>query len=433
MKIVGLKIQNIQRVEVVEIRPDGNMIVIGGRNGAGKSSTLDAIWMALAGKRAQSAMAVRKGAKEGKIELELDEDIVIRKIIDLRGDERLEVTTKNGAKYPRPQDLLNSLLGKFRDPLEFKELEPEKQLRMLKELVGLDFSELDAKRAELYTQRSAKNKLVKEGEIRLAQMPTHPDVGPHPIDMDTLKARIVELRSLEQKRAELENDISNAEQYAKQHQRSADAAAAQIEQLTKQRATSLELVTEATEEAGRLRAKLEELPAIDTEAVQKAVEDTQEINRKVAANRLRAELAVSLEQLAGTVEKLGEEIEQVDAKKAAELAAAAFPVPGLGFGEHGVTFQGVPFEQISSAEQLRVSVAMGIAANPKLRVLLIRNGSLLDDESLALVAKMAEEHDAQLWIERVGKGKEVTVVIENGRIEQQTRPAEAGAAEGSAE
>ena len=38
MKIIQLEARNVKRLKAVEIRPDGNVIVIGGKNGAGKSS-----------------------------------------------------------------------------------------------------------------------------------------------------------------------------------------------------------------------------------------------------------------------------------------------------------------------------------------------------------------------------------------------------------
>jgi len=51
-------------------------------------------------------------------------------------------------------------------------------------------------------------------------------------------------------------------------------------------------------------------------------------------------------------------------------------------------------------------------------VLLVRDGSLLDEENLKLLAEMAQEADAQVWVERVGKGKECQVIIEDGTVEQ---------------
>src|SRR3546814_4371794 len=84
----------------------------------------------------------------------------------------------------------------------------------------------------------------------------------------------------------------------------------------------------------------------------------------------------------------------------AALASAEMPVEGLAFaiGEDGkatLMFDGLPFdrEQISTAVQLRVSTAIGMAANPRLRVLRIMDGSLLDDDSMAMLAQMAEAEE----------------------------------------
>jgi len=107
----------------------------------------------------------------------------------------------------------------------------------------------------------------------------------------------------------------------------------------------------------------------------------------------------------------------IKAQTKAQLAAAKFPVEGLSFDEAGVLFNGIPFPQASAAEKLRVSVAMGIAMNPEFKVMLIRDGSLLDETNLATVAKMAAKSGAQVWIERVGKGKECQVIIEDGYVE----------------
>jgi hypothetical protein len=62
-----------------------------------------------------------------------------------------------------------------------------------------------------------------------------------------------------------------------------------------------------------------------------------------------------------------------------------------------------------------VSFAIAIAKNPKLRVVLLKDGPLLDETSLAMVAAMAEEADVQIWIERIGKGP-VGVLIQDGEV-----------------
>jgi hypothetical protein len=49
--------------------------------------------------------------------------------------------------------------------------------------------------------------------------------------------------------------------------------------------------------------------------------------------------------------------------------------------------------------------------------MIVRDGSLLDDEGLALLAECAVQHDAQIFVERVGKGAECSFVIEDGAVE----------------
>ena len=56
------------------------------------------------------------------------------------------------------------------------------------------------------------------------------------------------------------------------------------------------------------------------------------------------------------------------------------------------------------------------AMNPRLRVLLIRNASLLDRESMRQVAVLAKEAGAQLWVERVEVDDQTTVLIEDGQV-----------------
>ena len=77
---------------------------------------------------------------------------------------------------------------------------------------------------------------------------------------------------------------------------------------------------------------------------------------------------------------------------------------------------GVPFNQASDAQQLQVSVAMAMAASPTLRLIRIRDGSLLDDDSMKLLAKMADAKGYQIWIERVDSSGKVGFVIEDGSL-----------------
>ena len=105
-----------------------------------------------------------------------------------------------------------------------------------------------------------------------------------------------------------------------------------------------------------------------------------------------------------------------DAEKLTAIEKAKLPVESLSFGDGIVLLNGVPFEQASDAEQLRASCALAMAGNSTLRVLRVRDGSLLDQESLELLAKMADEKDYQVWIERVTSGEKVGFEIRDGQL-----------------
>lgn len=74
MRIITLKAENVKRLKAVEIQPDGDVVVIAGRNAQGKSSVLDAIWLALAG--AAGAKETTRPIRDAEITLADDERIV---------------------------------------------------------------------------------------------------------------------------------------------------------------------------------------------------------------------------------------------------------------------------------------------------------------------------------------------------------------------
>ncbi len=49
-------------------------------------------------------------------------------------------------------------------------------------------------------------------------------------------------------------------------------------------------------------------------------------------------------------------------------------------------------------------------------MILIRDGSLLDDDSMSEVYRFAQEHDVQVWIERIGSADEDALIIEDGEV-----------------
>lgn len=120
-----------------------------------------------------------------------------------------------------------------------------------------------------------------------------------------------------------------------------------------------------------------------------------------------------------------------DKAKLDAIAAAKLPIDGLGFGDDAITLNGLPFEQASDAERLRASCAIAMASNPKLRVIRVRDGSLLDEDGMRLLGELADAHDCQVWVEAVDSSGRVGIVLEDGHVAStpESRAAMAQAAE----
>jgi DNA repair exonuclease SbcCD ATPase subunit len=417
MNIIRLESNNVKRLRAIQITPEGNMVVIGGNNGEGKSSVLDSILYAIGGTSTHCPQPVRHGENKAQIVCSLDNGLVIRRTFTAAGGTALTVTDSEGRRYTSPQTILDAMVGKLSfDPLEFSRMPEKKQLETLKDLVGIDCDAMDAERKAIYDERTMVNRDAKNAQAGADAMPHYPDAPVQEVSasglMEELKRRQAVNADIEKRRSAHE-ELTGRIVKGKAH---VDNLAAQIAdlhaQLSKSKAALEELERREAEDAPAVAALAPEYES----SVLAQLDDIQTINGKVAANARRREMADKAQQLQEKAAKLTEKMEQIDAKKTEMLGAAKFPVPGMSFDENGVLLNGIPFSQASDAEKIRMSVAMGLAMNPKLRVMLIRDGSLLDTKSMALISGLAVENDAQIWIERVGAGDECSVVIEDGQI-----------------
>lgn len=421
-KIVRLEAEQFKRLKAVHIRPDGSMVEIRGANGAGKSSCLDAIAAALGGEKLCPEVPIRRGQDSARVEVELDDGMIVERRWTPSGT-RLEVRTKEGAKFGSPQKILDGITGRLTfDPLAFMREKPERQAETLRALVGVDFTLLDGKRRAAYDGRTEANRQLAAAKARLAAIPVV-DAPDAPVSA----ADLIE----EQDRRRAQHDTNEAVRRNLAHLQDVYRKATEGVALADQRIADLERDLAAARDARRalteaqedlktkgkaLKAEVEQLVDPNLDEIPAKLREVETINERVRQKKARATEAEHVKAAEAMAAKLTADIEAIDAQKAEVLAGAAFPVPGLAFADAGVTLNGLPLEQASSAEQLRVSVAMGLALNPKLKVLLIRDGSLLDERSLAMVAEAAEKAGAQVWIEMVGKGG-AGLVIEDGQVE----------------
>jgi DNA repair exonuclease SbcCD ATPase subunit len=440
MKIVKLEAEGFKRLRAVEIAPDGNVITIGGKNGAGKSSLLDAIWVALAGRAKAPPKPVRQGMERATIKLDLG-DLVISRTFTDKGDgkpftDTVKVENAEGLRYSKPQEMLNSLLGEVGfDPFEFATLKPAEQAERLLELVPLsidldEHAELDASDTE---KRRDAGRDLRAIEAQLADLP----LEQIPADAPDRDALVAQLGSASSHNLEIDREVIRRQNAERVIEEFAQGVQRDREKAANLRASADALEAEANEneaERARLQEAFEKLPPlaepIDVHDLQEQIRKAETIAAMRARQDARAAKVAERDKLAAEVEGYNNALAERERQREEALAKAKMPVEGLGFqinekGKPVVTYQGLPFdrEQISTAAMLRVSTAIAMAANPTLRVLQIRDGSLLDDDAMAMLSEMAAEQDYQLWIERVGT-QGVGIVIEDGAVREE-EPAQA--------
>jgi len=435
-RITALSITNYKRIREVSITPqaDTAIILLGGKNASGKSSTLDALTAAFGGAREVAGDPVRHGEKEAAIFVELDGGkLTIDRTIAPDGSTTLEVRDVDGA-VRKPQDVLNKLVGaRFLDPLAWLQLPLKDQraqlMKLIKNADRIDV--LNDKRQRAFERRTEVGReLAKaKGELeRLPQLPAQTE-----IDVAKASAELQAFNAQQRAGDGLGNALALAKAASEIAVANQAAQALVVSKLKEQLAVAQEQLPMLAEVAKRsaerelaARAKLDEAGAAwqasEGRRTQLEVEISMagEHNRMVAAaaaqNARRAETAAAVEKLTKDVEICATAITTVDERKAEILAAAKLPVEGLKVSDDGVELNGVPFAQASDAEKWRVALALAIAASPGLHDVWIRDGALLDGDSLKLVAEHAQAAGKRCWIEVVSTAEPGTIVIRDGQV-----------------
>ncbi len=463
MKIVKFTAENIKKLVAVEIAPSGDIVRLTGANGAGKTSVIDAITFALGGQAAIQAKPLRRGADKGRVVLDLDDYVVRRRFWTTEsGDTATDVVVeaKSGARYPKPQQLLNDFFGRISfDPLAFSRMKSDDQLKMLRGLVTIDVDtdELDRLNKRDYDERTEVNRVVKNLRAQASAIVVPEGLPAEKIDADALMDQLarasehntdVEMRRARREQAErdivrLRDEADRADASVGGRVRAVEIAAAdqradierQIADLQRRlgevgeraaaeivaiKTATADIATERRAEADAIAAKLASADAlpdlIDAAALRADVDRANRTNAMIAQRDQRAELQAKADAEKAKADQLTVNIEARDKAKADAIAAANMPVPGLSFSSDGVLLNGLPFDQASAAEQLRTSVGIAMAANPTLRVLLVRDGSLLTPSSMRLLADMVRDKDYQLWIEEADESGTKGIVISDGAV-----------------
>jgi len=433
LEITAVDVRHFKRLSDVHVETGAhrNLLLIAGKNTAGKSSLMDALSAALGGKDALPADPVRHGAERAEIVVALDGGrYTITRTITGKGKEAKSSLRIVGPDGPvaAPQTWLDALVsGRFLDPVAFLARDSKAQRQILLALVGVDVDAIDGERKAVFDARTVINRDAKAAAARRAAIsapPPEPPAGRSAAEIqaegDKLAALIAEVaarkavveqeaRALEARRSELDRAKRERERLLREVERLDGEIAtmtAAIEEATAPRSNSLGTDVSVYEERrAALRAEYAAATArISWEAANRAHQaQVERADAEVA--RLQAEADAKTVALA-----------EIDARKAQLLAAAEMPVPGLEVGDDGLLLGGVPFGQASQAERLRCALAIAMRQSPKFRDIWVRDGALLDEDGIEIVREVAAAQDCRVWLEVVGEDEPGAIVIRDGRL-----------------
>ena len=468
MKITQLTIENFKKISVVQITPDGNMVQITGKNAQGKTSVLDSITAALEGQSAICWRPVRKGEKQARITLAMGEYIVTRtfKYHDDTGETTTQLRVeRDGFNAPSPQKMLDGFLDSLSfDPLAFTRMKPREQFEALRSFVpGVDFDAIDAANKADFAKRAEVNRDAKQARAVAAQIVVPDGLPAEPIDDLALLAdmqrtaqhnadldREVDRRTLESTTlgklkdeiaagvdtsgyraavaAERDRQLEDIQrQIAALNARADEVANEAMRRMDEIESAAVAKLDRLTSELATRQADFEALPSLpdrlDADAIRRQIEGARAMNAAIQQRDLRDRQIANAEALEAQSDALTKAMEARTADKQAKVAAAKLPVAGITFGDGAILLDGLPLDQASDARQLRTSIAIAMARQPKLRVFRVRDGSLLDEDGLRLLAGLADEHNCQVWVERVDSTGAVGFVLEDGHLKEPAPPA----------
>lgn len=415
-RILSFSIRDYRRIRVLEHKLDDqdNLVLIGGDNEQGKSSALDALEAALAGPQRRVTDPVRKGAKTASVIVQTSAFRVERRWYKEGGKTKTDFVVYDSMNLPSGagKDFLDSFLGATSlDPYAFSQMQPIEQRETVCRLADppVSWSTYRKEKDEALADEREKDKYQKllEGQAKELALNADESAGTELKDPQTLSADVTAARERLEDAQAVSHKLS--------------VAAADIETIEKEIA--------ALQEKLALRKKyIEDHPAPDLDVLTAAVEEAQSrlaevdaFNAKVRAN---IALATKREEWKTAEEARAEAartVEAVEAKFRFDLQAAEFPVPGLSVDDDGVTLHGVPFGQASQAEKIRTGCMIALKQKGRLPFLLVRDGSLLGKKSMRILAEIADEYGAQVFVERVTDPDDprteegCSIVIEDGR------------------
>ena len=404
VKINKLEIENVKRVKAVKLEPTANgLTIIGGRNGQGKTSILDSIAWALGGNKYKPSQAQREGSVlPPNLHIVLDNGLEIRR--DGKNSD-LKVIDPSGNKAG--QQLLNSFVEEFSINLpKFIEANNSEKAKTLLQIIGVgeQLAVLEQQENEKYNQRTTIGQIADQKKKFAAEQVYYPDA---PKDLVSVSELITQQQSILAKNGENARLRSQRDQLAQLK----DNLDSEIDRLIAERA-DIEAKLEIAEKSTL------DLHDESTEQLEQNIAQVEQINLKVRANLDKDKANEDAQNYKDQYDGLTSEIEDIRLEKTKLLDNADLPLPGLSVAEGELLYNGQKWDNMSGAEQLKVSTAIVRKLNTECGFILVDKLEQFDLETLNEFGQWAETEQLQIIATRVSTGDECSIIITDGYSEE---------------
>lgn len=406
VKINELLIENVKRVKAVQFEPSADgLTIIGGRNGQGKTSVLDAIAWALGGNNYKPSVPERDGALvPPNLHIELSNGLIVER----KGkNSTLKVTDPNGNKSG--QQLLNEFVSTLALDLPkfINGSDKDKADSLLKILgIGDVLAQLDTKENQLYAQRTEVGRIADRKKKAADEMPMYPNVPKEPVSATEL---IKQQQEILARNGENEQKRQNAARYERmlaEAQIAFDEAKAALQK--------------AEQDCLTARKSAEDLHDESTAELEKNLAEIEALNIKIRANSTKEAAEVEANNLQQEYDGLTEQIESVREERNKLLDSAELPLPGLSVKDGKLIYNNMPWDGMSGSDQLKVATAIVRKLNPQCGFVLMDKLEQMDLETLQKFGAWLKQEGLQVIATRVSTGDECSIIIEDGMVKGDT-------------
>ncbi|WP_342419227.1 AAA family ATPase [Paenibacillus sp. FSL H8-0168] len=409
IKINKLEIENVKRVKAVKIEPTtSGLTILGGKNKQGKTSVLDSIAWALGGNKYRPSQATRDGSVVPPyLHLTLSNGLVVER----KGkNSDLKVIDPNGQKGG--QQLLDSFVEELAIDLpKFMNSSNKEKANILLRIIGVgqQLHEFEVKEQEIYNRRHTIGQIADQKAKFAKEQAYFPDAPKEPVSASELIRQQQEIltRNGENQRKRQRLAYFEAEREAK---------GKEIARLEAELLTIKEAYMKLGEDLATARKDALDLRDESTAELETNIRQIDEINRKVRANLDKDKAETDASDYRVQYDQLTTEINGIRQQKTELLTNASLPLPGLSVADGELIYEGQKWDNMSGAEQLKVSTAIVRKLKPDCGFILLDKLEQMDLESLTEFGQWLEQEGLQAIATRVSTGEECSIIIEDGYV-----------------